>query len=80
VIPQVEDRQIGSVPQAVAIAENLAQRQLIFETIELETPPDPRHDSYDVFQFGGENWLEISWSMELIEGGTMTHIGRKAYR
>ena len=80
VIPQVEDRQIGSVPQAVAIAENLAQRQLVFETIELETPPDPRHDSYDVFQFDGDNWLEISWEMELIEGGTMKHVGRKAYR
>lgn len=79
VIPQVTDRQIGTTEQAIAIAANLGQRQTIFERVALETPPDPRHNSYDVFRFDGENWLEISWSMSLIEGGTMTHVGRKSY-
>lgn len=79
VIPEVVDRQVGDSTQAQAIARNLGQRQTIFETIELETSIDPRHDSYDVFQFNGERWLEIAWSIELIEGGRMTHTGRKAY-
>lgn len=79
VIPQVTDRQVGDSTQATAIARNLGQRQTIFETIELETSIDPRHDSYDVFQFNGERWLEIAWSIEMIEGGRMTHTGRKTY-
>ena len=79
VIPHIEDRQIGSAPQAAVVAKNIAQRMTIFERVELETPPDPRHDSYQVFRWQDENWLEISWEMELIEGGKMRHIGRKAY-
>lgn len=79
VIPQVDDRQVGTSQQATAIARNIGQRQTIFEQITLETPPDPRHDSYQVFRWQGENWLEIAWDMELIEGGKMSHVGRKAY-
>lgn len=79
VVPSVIDRQVASPAQAQIIAKNIGQQQTIFERIELETPPDPRHDSYQVFRWQGENWLEIGWSMELIEGGTMKHIGRKAY-
>lgn len=80
VIPEVIDWQVDYTAQANTIAANFAQRQSLFETVEFETPPDPRHDAYDVFVFEGELWLELSWSMELIEGGTMSHMGRKAYR
>lgn len=79
VVPAVIDRQMASPAQAQIIAKNIGQQQTIFERIELETPPDPRHDSYQVFRWQGENWLEIAWSMDLIEGGTMRHVGRKAY-
>jgi hypothetical protein len=79
VIPYVENRQIVSVEQAKAVATNLGQRQTIFERIELYTAPDPRHDSYDVLRWQGENWLELAWSLPCVEGAAMQHIARKAY-
>lgn len=79
VIPEVIDWQVDFTDQANAIAANFGQRQTLFETIDFTTPPDPRHDSYDVFVFGGQKWLEIAWSMQLIEGGSMSHTGRRAY-
>lgn len=79
VIPRTIDWQVDYTFQANAIAANFGQRETLFETVEFETPPDPRHDSYDVFVFDGIKWLEIAWSMELIEGGTMSHTGRRTY-
>ena len=78
-IPLVKDMQIASTEQAVAIAKNLAQRLTIFERVQLTTPPDPRHDSYNVILWKGDLWLETAWSMSLVEGGTMTHSLRKGY-
>lgn len=80
VIPRTIDWQVDTVQQANAIAANFGQRETLFETVEFETPPDPRHDAYDVFVFNGEQWLELSWEMELIEGGKMSHMGRRSYR
>lgn len=79
VVPQVEERQLDTAQQCQAAAENLGIRQTVFERTELVTPPDPRHDSYDVIRWQGENWLELGWSLPLVEGGAMTHILRKAY-
>jgi len=80
VIPRVTDWQVDNSLQATAIATNLGLRETIFETVEFSTLPDPRHDSYNVFVFNGENWLEIAWEMDLSEGGEMRHTGRKSYR
>lgn len=66
--------------QATAVAAGLANRQTIFETVTLSTPPDPRHDSYDVIFWQGDLWLELAWTMQLIEGGKMSHTMRKAYK
>ncbi len=79
IIPEVVTRQIDSGAQATAIAENLVQRQTLFEQTELYTPPDPRHDSYDVIRWQGENWLEIEWSLTCREGAPMKHTLRKTY-
>lgn len=78
-VPSVTDLQVLSTAQAQAVANNLAQRQTIFETTSLTTAPDPRHDSYNVIKWQGALWLELSWSMALQEGAPMTHILRKAY-
>lgn len=78
-IPLVKDLQIATQEQAVAIAKNLAQRLTIFERVQLTTPPDPRHDSYNVILWKGDLWLETAWTMNLTEGGTMTHSLRKGY-
>lgn len=79
VIPNVIDWQVDTVEQANSIAANLGQRQTIFERVSFSTAPDPRHDSYNVFRLEGSNWLEIAWSLPLLEGSEMTHVGRKAY-
>lgn len=75
-----EDMQLTSSDQASAVATGLMIRQTIFETVTLNTAPDPRHDSYNVIQWRGEKWLELAWSMQLAEGGAMSHYLRRAYR
>lgn len=79
VVADVRDLQVASVEQARAIAANLGQRQQIFERTELTTAPDPRHDGHQVIRWLGRNWLEIGWSLELVEGGAMRHTLRRAY-
>lgn len=79
VIPKVQDLQINSAGQAQAMARNLGLRKTVFERVTVDTMNDPRHDGYDVIHFLGDNWLELSWSMTLTPGGTMTHTMRKGY-
>ena len=79
VIPVVFNLQVATAAQATIVAAGLAQRMTIFEQVSLSTPPDPRHDSYDVILWQGEKWLELSWTMNLMEGGAMTHTLRKSY-
>jgi hypothetical protein len=71
--------QITDGAQAQAVANGLAQRNEIFETVNLATPADPRHDGYNVIRWQGANWLELAWSMPLTPGGPMTHSMRKSY-
>jgi len=78
-IPETQDLQVANVSQANAVAQNLANRQTIFERVQLSTPPDPRHDSYNVIRWQGSLWLELAWSMSLVEGGAMGHLLRKVY-
>lgn len=79
VIQKTADLQLVDGAQAQAVAQNLAIRQTVFERVSLVTVPDPRHDSYDVVRWQGELWLELGWSMSLVEGGTMAHVLRKSY-
>ena len=78
-ITKVVDLQITDAAQAAAIANGLVQRQAIFEQVQLSTPADPRHDSYNVIRWQGENWLELSWAMTLAPGAPMIHVLRKSY-
>lgn len=78
-ITNVQTLQLNTSSQAEAVATGLANRGTIFETVTLSTAPDPRHDSYDVIHWNGSLWLELSWDMNLLEGGAMTHTLRKGY-
>lgn len=78
-IVETRNLQLTSAGQAQAVANGIAQRQTVFERVTLTTPPDPRHDSYNVIHWQGDQWLELSWSMALVEGGNMNHLLRKAY-
>lgn len=79
VLPQVIDMQISTRVQAEAIARNIAVNQRAVERVELTTPPDPRHDGYDVIRWNGVLWLETGWSMSLVEGGAMRHTMQRIY-
>lgn len=78
VVPFVTPMQIASSVQAAATARSIGLRSTIFERADLETPPDPRHDSYDVIRWQGRNWVELAWSMTCEEGGSMRHSLRRA--
>jgi hypothetical protein len=78
-ITKTVNLQLNDSTQASVVAEGLATRQTVFETTSLTTPPDPRHDSYDVINWMGSLWLELGWTMQLTEGGAMNHVLRKAY-
>lgn len=80
VISKTVTLQLTNGNQAQQVATGLANRQTVFERVSLTTPPDPRHDSYNVIKWQGELWLELAWSMALIEGGSMNHLLRKSYQ
>jgi len=80
VVASVQDLQITTRAQANAIARSIAVNQRTTERVELSTPPDPRHDGYDVIRFDGVLWLEVSWSMALTEGGQMRHVLQRIYQ
>lgn len=80
VVPDIYNVQVSTAAQASALARNIGLQQTVYQRTTLSTAPDPRHDSYDVIRWQGQNWLELSWSMDLIEGGNMTHTLRKTYR
>lgn len=79
-IPEVINLQVADSTQAAAAARNLGIRQAVFRRANLSTPPDPRHDSYDVIRWQGVNWLELGWSMTLQEGAPMTHVLRRSFQ
>jgi hypothetical protein len=79
VIPEVLNLQLSNQAQASAVASGIAQRMTVFERTGITTAPDPRHDSYNVIQWQGEKWLELAWTLPLVEGAAMSHLLRKAY-
>lgn len=78
-IPLTVTVQASTGAQATAIAKNLAQRNQVYERINLTTAPDPRHDSYNVILWQGALWLELAWMLNMTPGGAMTHLLRKSY-
>lgn len=80
VVSDVRELQVtGGQTQVDITARNIGLRETVYERTELATPPDPRHDSYNVIRWQNELWLEYGWDMELIEGGNMTHKMKKVY-
>lgn len=79
VVPQIIDAPVDSVGAARAMARNIGRRAQVFERAQVSTPPDPRHDSYDVVVWKGSKWLELAWTLTLVEGAPMVHTLRKVY-
>ena len=79
VVVETTNLQLTSQNQAQAIADGLATTATVLEHASVSTPPDPRHDGWDVILWRGVQWLETGWSMDMIEGGEMTHELQRAY-
>jgi hypothetical protein len=79
-IAKVFNQPAATSAQAAAMAQNLGIRQTVFERVQINTAPDPRHDSYNVIWWQGSAWLELGWTMSMIEGGVMSHLLRKSYK
>lgn len=81
VVAHVEQMQgIATDEDAAAAARSLARSwRFPYETVEFSSPPDPRHDHYDIVNFEGLLFLELSWSMSLQEGSAMRHVIRRTY-
>ncbi len=79
VIPAVVNMQVNNPVQAEAAARTIGLNSNVVERATFSTPPDPRHDSYDVCVWAGLRWLEVRWSMTLVEGGAMSHTLVRAY-
>lgn len=71
--------QVVTVAQANAMAKAWGTQSSIVEEVELSTPPDPRHDGYQVIRWRGLQWLEVAWQMQCEPGGDMTHVLRRSY-
>ncbi|WP_307817130.1 hypothetical protein [Micromonospora fiedleri] len=79
VLPRVVEAQLPSQVAADVYARTLGIQQTVYETVELSTPLDPRHDGYDVVRWDGVLWLETGWTMPLTAGGEMRLTLRRAY-
>jgi len=50
-----------------------------YEVVQFDSPPDPRHDTFEIVVLnGGEVYIEIDWTMDLEPGGTMRHNLRRS--
>jgi hypothetical protein len=80
VVPKTYNIQVKSIAEATTVAQGIAVRQQVIERVELSTPPDPRHDSYDVIRWDGDLWLEIGWTLTLTEGAPMRHVLQRIFQ
>lgn len=79
-IVEVQNLQLFNSHQAQFVAQGLVNRHTIFERVSLTTAPDPRFDGYNVVVWQGDMWLDLQWSLTLVEGSPMNHVMRRAYR
>ena len=80
-IPKVTEAPgIGSNEQALALAKQLAQTEpAAYETINFQGSTDPRHDTFDVLEFLGEQYIETKWAITCQAGGPHEHEINRVY-
>lgn len=80
---------VATVIQSQGVASNDDAREAAYkayvvdsaayEWVTFESFNDPRHDTYSAVQFNSNQYKEMSWSMSLSAGGTMSHSLRRVY-
>lgn len=80
VVKVIEEQGLGTVAAAKRRAEAAyAQDRSAYEWVQFSSPPDPRHDTFDVVAFLGTLYREQGWTLPLVEGGEMIHDLRRVY-
>jgi hypothetical protein len=79
VLSQVLEAQVTTHTAAGIYARTLGRQRDVYQRVELSTPPDPRHDGYQVIRWDGRLWLETGWTLPLTPGGDMRHKLRRAF-
>lgn len=67
-------------PQAAQQAAYAASLTSVTETANWSSPPDPRHDTFDLCQVLGNLYLETHWTLPLTEGSVMTHTASRIWQ
>jgi hypothetical protein len=79
IVETIEADGAASTAQLLEIAKARAkQDRAVVRTITFSTPPDPRHDGWDVVSWRGERMLEVAWNMDL-DAMVMQHTIKKVY-
>lgn len=50
-----------------------------YRWLDIDTAPDPRHDTYDVIDWEGDRYREQAWSLPLVDGAKMHHELRRIW-
>lgn len=70
----IEAPGVGTVEAAAAYAASYAQTDpRTHEIVTFASPPDPRHDTFDVVEYLGVNYQELSWTLTGAPGGPHIH-------
>lgn len=76
----IEAPGVGSNDAAALYAENYAQTDpRTHQVVSFSSSPDPRHDTFDVIQYLGANYQELSWSLTGAPGGPHHHKVKRVY-
>lgn len=80
IVSSVTDRQgVGSNTNAMNVGRSLYAAARSYEWLTFDSPPDPRHDTFQTVDFDGVVYRETGWSMTLEAGGKMSHELRRTY-
>ena len=62
-----------------AAAAAYASESEQYSWLSFDTPPDPRHDTFDILSFDGDKFRQLAWTLECKPGGLMHHDCRGTY-
>jgi hypothetical protein len=77
----IEAPGVGTPAAAAAYAETFAQTDpRAIELVSFSSSPDPRHDTFDVVEYLGQNYQELAWSLTGAPGGPHHHKLKRVYQ
>jgi hypothetical protein len=79
VVKIIRTQGLDSTDSAAALAHTAAVADPgNYEQVTFDSPPDPRHDTFDIVVIDDEAFIELDWNIEVNPGGAMNHNLRKS--